>query len=469
MITHGAVVKGATDQSCLVRVIDSTDGTPETGVAYNTAGVDLKYWRVGANTVTDITEVTQTANGAHTDGGFVHLNNGYCRLDLPDAAVASGADAVVVFGTFTGMIVIGAYIPLVAYGPQDGVRLGLTALPNAAAQASGGLFTRGTGAGQINQDANGRIDVNIAAISTDGTAADNLEAYCDGTTAQPVNATQISGDSTAADNLEAAFDDTAGPVPFLGIVDQGTAQSASGTGVVLRAAAAFADDVLIGNVIGVYGSTQGYWQFRLITGNALSGDSVTVDTWTVTPSGTITYKIFGSAPASVTAPSAVNIVAIGGDSVTAAAADNFNTFFDNGSTVSSVTVAAITSGGGLDAAGVRSALGMASANMDTQLSGIQSDTNDIQTRLPAALVSGRMAVDVIAVSGDTAAADALESYCDGTTPQPVNVTQVSGDATAADNLEAYCDGTTRQPVNVLQINSVTLQGAGVNGNEFRPV
>lgn len=38
------------------------------------------------------------------------------------------------------------------------------ALPSAAPAASGGLFTRGTGAGQINQDANGRIDVNVTAF-----------------------------------------------------------------------------------------------------------------------------------------------------------------------------------------------------------------------------------------------------------------------------------------------------------------
>ena len=47
------------------------------------------------------------------------------------------------------------------YDPYDAVRLGLTALPNAAAEAAGGLYTRGTGAGQINQGANGMVDVNI--------------------------------------------------------------------------------------------------------------------------------------------------------------------------------------------------------------------------------------------------------------------------------------------------------------------
>jgi hypothetical protein len=47
---------------------------------------------------------------------------------------------------------------------SDAVRMGLTALPNANAEAAGGLFTRGTGAGQINQNANGQIDVRAVAI-----------------------------------------------------------------------------------------------------------------------------------------------------------------------------------------------------------------------------------------------------------------------------------------------------------------
>lgn len=38
-----------------------------------------------------------------------------------------------------------------------------TALPNVAAAGAGGLFTRGSGAGQINQNANGQIDVRVVA------------------------------------------------------------------------------------------------------------------------------------------------------------------------------------------------------------------------------------------------------------------------------------------------------------------
>lgn len=55
------------------------------------------------------------------------------------------------------------------------------------------------------------------------------------------------------------------------------------------------------------------------------------------------------------------------------------------------TVGSYAPTGGLDAAGVRTAIGLATANLDTQLSGLQSDTNDIQTRLPATLESGRIA------------------------------------------------------------------------------
>ena len=53
-----------------------------------------------------------------------------------------------------------------------------------------------------------QVTANVTAISGDSAAADNLESYTDGTTPMPVNVTQVSGDSTAADNAEAFFDGT---------------------------------------------------------------------------------------------------------------------------------------------------------------------------------------------------------------------------------------------------------------------
>jgi hypothetical protein len=117
--------------------------------------------------------------------------------------------------------------------------------------------------------------------------------------AQTANVTQISGDATAADNLETAFDDTAGAVRWLGIVDQGTAQSATGTTLVLRSAATFANDELIGATIVITGGSAGVGQSRLITDYVASTDTATVDAWATTPTGTITYKVYGTAPGSV--------------------------------------------------------------------------------------------------------------------------------------------------------------------------
>lgn len=57
---HGLIaetVKGTTDYSVELKIIDSGDGTPETGVVFNTAGIDLWYRRDGAVS-TDITEAT---------------------------------------------------------------------------------------------------------------------------------------------------------------------------------------------------------------------------------------------------------------------------------------------------------------------------------------------------------------------------------------------------------------------------
>jgi len=90
----------------------------------------------------------------------------------------------------------------VAVVTWNGVALGTTnPLPNAAAEAAGGLYTRGTGAGQINQANNGEIDADINRINGQlaTTSTGNL---------LDVNVAEISDDSTAADNLEATYDGT---------------------------------------------------------------------------------------------------------------------------------------------------------------------------------------------------------------------------------------------------------------------
>ena len=113
------IQKGSVDRSVDLYIIDATDGTPEVGVLFNTAGIDLKYRR-DLSAVVSITEATLAAlTTAHTDGGFLEIGNGVYRLDLPDAAWATGADHVTIFGTVTGMIVLPVTVQLVAYDPES--------------------------------------------------------------------------------------------------------------------------------------------------------------------------------------------------------------------------------------------------------------------------------------------------------------------------------------------------------------
>lgn len=76
--------------------------------------------------------------------------------------------------TSTGMTQ-DATVNVVNWDPYDAVRSGMTALPNAAAEAAGGLYTRGSGAGQINQNANGQVDARIVAWLS--TALDSVFNY----------------------------------------------------------------------------------------------------------------------------------------------------------------------------------------------------------------------------------------------------------------------------------------------------
>lgn len=181
------ITKGATSQTVYVEVLDSTSttGGRKTGLAYNTASLTAYYVRSGGSATAITLATLAAANSAWSSGGFKEVDStnmpGIYRLDLPDAAVASGADSVLVtLKGATGMVQVSLLIPLIAANLQDSVRAGLTALPNAAAEASGGLYTRGSGAGQIKQPANGQIDANV--VKVEGTDATDYFATLDDAT-----------------------------------------------------------------------------------------------------------------------------------------------------------------------------------------------------------------------------------------------------------------------------------------------
>lgn len=119
--------------------------------------------------------VTISKNGgsfASTSGAVTEVGNGLYKV-AGNATDSNTVGELWIHATGTAADPTDTSYTIVAYDPFDSVRLGLTALPNAAAEASGGLYTRGSGAGQINQPANGQIDANTVKVSgTTQTARD---------------------------------------------------------------------------------------------------------------------------------------------------------------------------------------------------------------------------------------------------------------------------------------------------------
>lgn len=136
---------GSTSQSVNVTFIDDTTGLPTAGLAYNSGGIDINYTRMGA-AQTAVTEVTQTAAGAYSSGGFVSVGQGSYRFDIPDAALSAGVPYVVVTGVITGYTMLPCTILLTP--SVNAAALGGTAQTGRDVGASV-LLSSGTGPGQI--------------------------------------------------------------------------------------------------------------------------------------------------------------------------------------------------------------------------------------------------------------------------------------------------------------------------------
>lgn len=191
------------------------------------------------------------------------------------------------------------------------------------------------------------------------------------------------------------------------------------------------------------------------------GTAVTVDATTSLPD--VHVKAIGSSTAKATSLGTAvdtsnnvvktDVVYISGDSV---AADNCELMFD-----------------GTGYAGGTAKLGVnvsqwagqtAQANGTTNLPMVDVDSLDGSTAKATALTAAvdssnnRVKADVEAIVASTTAAANMQDdydgtgYAGGTIPRNVNATQISGDSVAADNLESYCDGTAPIPANMTQIS-----------------
>jgi hypothetical protein len=189
---------------------------------------------------------------------------------------------------------------------------GLTALPDAAAEAAGGLFTRGTGAGQINQPANGLIDANVtrfggtAGTFASGRAEVNVSHWRGTAAVAPTTAgvpavemidASAAGQTDiraavglASANLDTQLDALPTAIEIRALAS-GTADSGT-TLTMVDAARTEADtDYWKGNVI-VFTSGNLAGQARLITGFTPGTDTITFSPATTQAVSTHTYEIW---------------------------------------------------------------------------------------------------------------------------------------------------------------------------------
>jgi len=270
-----AIKKGDTDYSCTIRIVDDTDGTPETGVVFNTAGIDLWYRRPGA-AHSSITEATQTEGGAHTDGGFVHISDGCYRLDLPDAAVASGVDYVDVGGTVTGMVVIGGRIRLTDFD-LDTANVTLAAATHTGAviptvtTLTGHTAQTGDSFALIGTAGAGLTDITINAASVDAIWDEVLT----GGTHNVVNSA-----GRRLRQIDAAFE-----------VHNGTAQAGAAGTITLDTGASATDDIYRGNRIVITEGTGAQEHGICISYNGTTKVATMAENWVITPDATSVFEV----------------------------------------------------------------------------------------------------------------------------------------------------------------------------------
>lgn len=191
----------------------STDAkpVPQKNVAYRITfpifDADGDLVTAAASLDSEISKDGGTFTDCTNEATEIATSSGMYYLDLTSTEMNADTVAVIVKTATSGA----KTVPIVMYPEEAGdIRVNVTAYGGTAGTFASGRpevnMTHISGSAVSTTTA--QLGVNIVQISTDSAAADNLEAYCDGTTPMPVNAIQVSGDATAADNAELFFDGT---------------------------------------------------------------------------------------------------------------------------------------------------------------------------------------------------------------------------------------------------------------------
>ena len=247
------VTAGKTNVSVYFYIVQdasaTSPGEPVTGLLFSDieTGGSASYARQGAARV-DLTLITlASASATHADGGFILVDDtnmpGLYRCDYADATFLTGVDQVmlqIVVASGKNAVASPIFVEITDVDLRDSVRGGMTALPNAAADAAGGLPISDLGGLDLDDipitsefEARTIVAASYFDPAADTVANVTLTATTTNVTNQvTADMTAVSGDSTAADNLELMYDgtgytDETGPSSRLQVDNIGAASGAA--------------------------------------------------------------------------------------------------------------------------------------------------------------------------------------------------------------------------------------------------
>jgi len=336
-----------------------------------------------------------TVTGATTCTGNVSMAAG---LNITQSS--SNTSALVITGNGTGH---GAIFTSGSGATGNGIQ--------STSAATNGHGIAGTGVG-----------TGAGAIVTGGATGQGLRLVGGSTSGAALALNNTSGDPLTL---------PVGAIPALGITDNGTAQSATGTTLVLRSAAAFADDELIGASILITGGSAGVGQVRVITDYVGSTDTATVDTWTTTPTGTITYAIFGGSPASASLIPTVDVAKWNGTTVATPATAGIPDI--NVKNINNVVAATPGASGGILISGSNSGtttLGALTITGTTTHTGATVHTGNVSMAAGLNITQSSSNTTALVVTGNGTGNGATFTSGSGATGQGINISSAATNGSA---------------------------------------
>lgn len=128
------LLRDVADQSVRLVLRDSSNN-PVTTLTNGSSGLTIDYLRKGAAATASVTPAALAAiDSVHSDGGFKHMFSGEYRVDLPDAAAASGTSLVTVAVAADGVLTQLVHVPIFDFDPVEDVSISNADMVSIAAQ-----------------------------------------------------------------------------------------------------------------------------------------------------------------------------------------------------------------------------------------------------------------------------------------------------------------------------------------------